>query len=215
MIAGDGQPAAVHALVHAINRSLGNVGSTVEYIPPVEAEPVDQLASLERTGRVDATGKVDLLLIVLGGNPVYNAPGELEFAKHYDKVKLRVHLSDYVDETSFLSHWHIPVAHDLESWGDARAFDGTASIQQPLIAPLYQGRTAYELLAMLSGHPELSTYRTYSCKSIGNNVLGDDGFRQSLAESIARWRDFSDKLSAARGNVVVCRQGLGSCVAGR
>ena len=133
---------------HAINRSLGNVGKTVEYVAPVEAEPVDQLASLSELVASMRNGEVELL-IVLGGNPVYNTPGELEFGKHYEQVKLRVHLSEYFDETSFVSHWHIPAAHYLESWGDARAFDGTATIQQPLIAPLYQGRTAHEMLASL------------------------------------------------------------------
>ena len=104
-----------------------------------------------------AIGEVELL-VVLGGNPVYNTPGELEFGKHYEQVKLRVHLSEYVDETSFVSHWHIPAAHYLESWGDACAFDGTATIQQPLIAPLYQGRTPYEMLGSLQGHPELTAH---------------------------------------------------------
>ena len=178
VIAGDGQGAVVHALVHAINRSLGNVGTTVEYIPPVEAEPINQLASLSDLVESMRAGKVELL-IVLGGNPVYNAPGELDFGKHYERVKLRVHLSEYFDETSFVSHWHIPAAHYLESWGDARAFDGTATIQQPLIAPLYQGRTAHELLALLSGHPELTSHEIV--RQYWKRRFGDDDFE-------GRWR---------------------------
>ncbi len=178
VIAGDGQGAAVHALAHAINRSLGNVGQTVEYLPPVEAEPVDQLASLGELVESMRAGKVELL-IVLGGNPVYNTPGDLDFDQHYEQVKLRVHLSEYFDETSFVSHWHIPAAHYLESWGDARAFDGSATIQQPLIAPLYQGRTAHELLAVLSGHPELTSYEIV--RQYWKRRLGDDNFE-------GRWR---------------------------
>jgi molybdopterin-containing oxidoreductase family iron-sulfur binding subunit len=157
VIAGEGQPAEVHALAHAINRQLDNVGRTVEYLTPIEAEPIDQRASLSELVELMRQGEVKLL-VVQGGNPVYNAPGELEFAKAYEQVALRVHLSSYFDETSFLSHWHIPAAHELESWGDARAFDGTATIQQPLIAPLYGGKTAHELVAMLAGHPEQTAY---------------------------------------------------------
>jgi molybdopterin-containing oxidoreductase family iron-sulfur binding subunit len=178
VVVGDGQPAVVHALVHAINRALGNVGTTIEYVAPVEARPVNQLASLEELVESMRDGKVDLLL-VLGGNPVYNAPGELKFGKHYESVKLRVHLSDDSDETSFASHWHIPAAHYLESWGDARAFDGTTTIQQPLIAPLYQGRTAHELVAVLQGHPELTAYDVV--RGYWQRRLGDNDFE-------GRWR---------------------------
>jgi MoCo/4Fe-4S cofactor protein with predicted Tat translocation signal len=178
VIAGDGQPPAVHALAHAINRSLDNVGKTVEYIEPVEADPVDQLASLDELIESMREGEIELL-IVLGGNPLYNTPGELDFGKHYEQVKLRVHLSEYFDETSFVSHWHIPQAHYLESWGDARAFDGTATIRQPLIAPLHQGRTAHELLAALSGHPELTAYEIV--RQYWKQRFGDDDFEK-------RWR---------------------------
>ncbi len=81
-------------------------------------------------------GQVDILVIV-GGNPVYTAPADLNFTEAMAKVPLRIHLSPHDDETSELCHWHIPEAHFLESWSDARAFDGTVSIVQPLIAPLY------------------------------------------------------------------------------
>ena len=99
------------------------------------------------------------VLVVLGGNPVYNTPAELEFAKAYDNVEFRVHLSEEYDETSFASHWHIPAAHDLESWSDARAYLGTVTIQQPLIAPLYAGRTDHELVATIAGHPEQTPFQ--------------------------------------------------------
>ena len=139
VIAGDGQPAAVHALAHAMNDALGNVGRTVVYTEPVEARPVDQLQSLRELVDDMNGGAVDLLLIV-SGNPVYNAPADLKFADAMGKVRLRVHLSLYEDETSELCHWQIPEAHFLESWSDARAYDGTVSIVQPLIAPLYGGQ---------------------------------------------------------------------------
>ena len=185
VITGDGQPAIVHALAHAINRALGNVATTVEYVEQVEAEPIDQFASLRELVEDMRQGKVEWL-VVLGGNPIYNAPGELEFAKYYEQVKYRVHLSEYFDETSFLSHWHIPAAHYLEAWGDARAFDGTATIQQPLIAPLYGGRTAHDLLAALSGHPERSAFelvQTYWKKRLGENGF-DSRWRKAVHDGV-------------------------------
>ena len=139
----------VHALVHAINRQLGNIERTVEYVEPVESRPDDQLRAL--TDLVDRMkGDQIKAMIVLGGNPVYNTPQELDFAKAYDRVPYRVHLSPEFDETSFVSHWHIPKAHSLEAWSDARAFDGTTTIQQPLIAPLYGGRTDHEVIAAIA-----------------------------------------------------------------
>src|SRR5258708_25339195 len=99
-------------------------------------------------------GRVEVLL-VLGGTPAYSAPADLDFAAAMDKVKLRVHLGLYEDETAALSHWHIPQAHPLEAWSDARAFDGTATIMQPLIAPLYDSaRSAHDVLAALGSPPD-------------------------------------------------------------
>ncbi|MEO8257660.1 MAG: TAT-variant-translocated molybdopterin oxidoreductase [Acidobacteriota bacterium] len=157
VVAGDDLPAPVHALAHAINEALGNVGRTVVYTAPVEAEPVDQIQSLRDLTAEMAAGKVDTLLIV-GGNPVYTAPADIALAAALGQVPLRVHLSLYDDETSALCHWQIPEAHFLEAWSDARGYDGTVSIVQPLIAPLYNGRSAHELLAALSDRPERSGY---------------------------------------------------------
>ncbi|HMC10439.1 MAG TPA: hypothetical protein VKH44_04080, partial [Pirellulaceae bacterium] len=185
VIAGEGQPAEVHALAHAMNRQLDNIGRTVEYLAPVETEPIDQQASLGGLVELMRQGEAKLL-VVLGGNPVYNSPGELEFAKAYEQVALRVHLSPYFDETSFLSHWHIPAAHELESWGDARAFDGTATIQQPLIAPLYGGKAAHELVAMLAGHPEQTAYeivRRYWKRRLGGDEF-DKHWRRAVHDGI-------------------------------
>jgi molybdopterin-containing oxidoreductase family iron-sulfur binding subunit len=158
VIAGDYQPPLVHALAHAMNQALGNVGSTVNYVEPIEASPVDGNASLrELVADMDAD-LVDILVIV-GGNPVYNAPADLDFTgKMMNKVKLRIHLSLYKDETSELCQWHIPESHYLESWSDARAYDGTATIIQPLIAPLYSSKTAHELLAAFSDQPDRRSY---------------------------------------------------------
>lgn len=148
IIAGDAQPPAVHALVHALNQSLGNVGRTLTYTAPVAANPQNQLQSLGDLVSGMQAGQVELLLM-LGGNPAYNAPADLAFGTQLLKVPFSVHLSLYDDETSAQSTWHVPAAHFLEAWGDARASDGTASIIQPLILPLHGGRSAHEVLDVL------------------------------------------------------------------
>jgi MoCo/4Fe-4S cofactor protein with predicted Tat translocation signal len=163
VLAGEQQPPVVHALAHAINYALGNFGHTVVYTDPVEAHPVDQLESLATLVADMEAGNVEIL-VILGGNPVYTAPSDFRFADHLAKVKLRIHLSLYEDETSALCHWHIPEAHALETWSDVRAYDGTVTIMQPLITPLYDGKSAHELLAVLgeqkhrSGHDIVRAY---------------------------------------------------------
>ena len=139
---------AVQVLVHAINQALGNVGRTVFHTAPVEAAPQDQVASMRELVRDMNAGRVELLLM-LGVNPVYTAPADLGFAQALRKVPARVHHGLYEDETSELCQWHVPAAHELESWGDARAFDGTVSIIQPLIQPLYDSKNALELVAAI------------------------------------------------------------------
>jgi molybdopterin-containing oxidoreductase family iron-sulfur binding subunit len=165
VVAGEHQTPAVHALAHAMNQALGNVGQTIVYTDPIEAQPVDQVGSFrELVGDIEG-GRVEMLVIV-GGNPVYNAPVDLALTKErLDKIRtpdgkdgLRIHLSLYDDETSELCHWHIPETHFLESWGDTRAHDGTVSIIQPLIAPLYKGRSTNEFLAAFTDKPEQSGY---------------------------------------------------------
>jgi MoCo/4Fe-4S cofactor protein with predicted Tat translocation signal len=157
VLAGDHQPPEVHALAHAINAKLGNVGKTVFYTDPVDANPVNQTESIKDLAANINSGKVDLL-IILGGNPAYDAPADLNFAEllKSNKVPLRVHLGLYDNETAELCHWHVNQAHELESWGDARAYDGTVSIIQPLIAPLYNGKSALEFVAFLGGQNEQS-----------------------------------------------------------
>jgi molybdopterin-containing oxidoreductase family iron-sulfur binding subunit len=153
VLAGATQPAGVHALVHAINDKLGNTGKTVIYTRPVEVRPSGSAAGLRELTEEMNAGRVGLL-VILGGNPVFTAPADLEFDKALDKVALRFHHGLYQDETAVRCDWHIPEAHFLETWSDARAYDGTATIMQPLIAPLYDGHSAHELLAALTGPAE-------------------------------------------------------------
>ena len=123
------------------------------YTEPVAAGPSDQAASLAELAADMEAGKVSTLVIV-GGNPVFNAPADLAFGKKMEKVGLRIHLGLYDDETSRVCHWHVAEAHSLEAWSDARAYDGTVTILQPLIAPLFAGKSAHELLAAFSEQPE-------------------------------------------------------------
>jgi MoCo/4Fe-4S cofactor protein with predicted Tat translocation signal len=150
VIAGEHQPPAVHALAHAMNSALGNVGKTVEYTEPLEASPVSEIESLRDLVNDLNAGNVKFLLI-LGGNPVYDAPADFDFASAIMKAKLHVHCGLYNDETAEFCHWHVPAAHFLESWSDERAYDGTIGIVQPLILPLYGGHSAHEIIALLSG----------------------------------------------------------------
>ncbi len=150
VVAGEYQPVAVHALAHAMNQALGNVGATVTYGPAIEAAGQDQAASMADLATAIDGGKVDLL-VILGGNPVFSAPADLKFADRLMKVPLSVYHGLYVDETADLCHWNVADTHPLESWGDGRAFDGTVTLIQPLIAPLYEGRSAHEVVSTLAG----------------------------------------------------------------
>ncbi len=149
---------AAQVLIHGINQALGNNGVTVSYQEPVEVDPVDQVRSIAELVADMNAGQVELLLILDGSNPVYTAPADLAFVQALQKVPLRVHHGLYEDETSAYCHWHIPAAHELESWGDARAFDGTVSLIQPLIDPLYDGKSVYEVLAALLGQADATGY---------------------------------------------------------
>ena len=150
VIAGPYQPPAVHAAAHAMNSALGAVGSTVTYSAPVDINPVNGAESLRQLVADMNGGRVQTLLM-LGGNPVYDAPADFGFIEALKKVKMRMHLTLFANETSRNCHWAVPEAHYLESWGDARSHDGTVTIIQPLIAPLYGGRTPVEILAVLNG----------------------------------------------------------------
>jgi molybdopterin-containing oxidoreductase family iron-sulfur binding subunit len=178
VIAGDQQPAQVHAMAYAINHALGNIDSTLIFTDPVMAVPIDQSESIARLSAAMHAGEVELL-VILGGNPVYCAPADLDFARGLGRVKLAVHCGLYRDETAAACRWHVPAAHYLEGWSDARAFDGTITIQQPVIAPLYAGRSVHELAAALSGDISRSGY---------DHVLSHWQLRHAGGEFDGFWR---------------------------
>ncbi|MGB9606400.1 MAG: molybdopterin oxidoreductase, partial [Bryobacteraceae bacterium] len=154
VLAGPRQPAWVHALAFWINHALGNVGRTVHLIEPVVRT---DMAALKGLAEEAGSGQVETL-VILGANPVYNAPADAKFAAAIRRVPVSIHLGQEVDETAALATWHLPEAHYLESWGDGRAFDGTAGIQQPTIAPLFGGRTAAEVVALVTGYAHRRAY---------------------------------------------------------
>lgn len=140
----------VHVLAHAINAALGSVGSVVQYREPALAQPDLCVPALEGLVAEMNAGQVDVL-VMIGVNPVYDAPGHLDFGAALAKVPQRIHVGLHPDETRFECNWHIPLAHYLEGWSDCRAFDGTLGLQQPLIEPLYGAKTEAEVLAALLG----------------------------------------------------------------
>ena len=158
VMAGDQQPAVVHALAHAINIGLGAVGKTLRFAEvdygerPAHIDDISVLADRIRAGEVET-------LLILGANPVYDAPELNESWQHLiDQVSLSIHVGEYEDETGKICDWHLNGTHFLEEWGDGRSWDGTITLRQPLIAPLYDGRSSIEVLSLLledkprSGH---------------------------------------------------------------
>jgi molybdopterin-containing oxidoreductase family iron-sulfur binding subunit len=173
--------------VHRINQALGNVGRTVDYLDPhgdAAAPAPPDLAAL--TAAMQA-GQVQTLL-VLDANPVHTAPADLAFADAMAQVPNSVHLGLYRDETARRCRWHLPLAHALEAWSDARAFDGTASVVQPVIAPLYDGRSAHELVAMFGGDLNQrgrDIVRAHWSGAGGHGVLADDdAWERALREGV-------------------------------
>ncbi len=198
VVAGYRQPASVHLVAHAMNERLGNVGKTVRYIKSAVHRPMDPTAAIRELADDMERGAVEALFI-LGGNPAYTAPADIEFAATLGNAKLSCHLSLYEDETSRLCTWHLPQAHYLESWSDARAFDGTASIVQPLIAPLYQGRSQHEVVAMLAGAHEMDGHKivqSYWSGQLKEQTEGRPGF-DSLWQTALHEGVIGDSASAA------------------
>ncbi len=180
------QPPPLHALEHRINDALGNVGRTVFYTTPAEVAPVNQVESLCRLVEDMRQGKVELL-VILGGNPVFDAPVDVAFLDHLKRVKHAVHLSLNHNETSQFCEWHIPQTHFLESWSDLRAYDGTVTIQQPLIAPLFNGISPHELLgAMLHLQPLRRSYEFVRDYWRGQRRWEDfeKGWRQAVHDGV-------------------------------
>ena len=176
----------MHALAYAINAALGNIGESITFAPSMAQGPADQIGSLVELTRDIEQGAVDTLL-VLGANPIYEAPADLKMADVLNNDKLAlVHLGLYDDETASLANWHLPEAHFLESWGDVRAFDGTATIQQPLIAPLYDGKTSHDVLSTLLGQvglPGIEIVRDYWKRQLPAETF-EEAWQKALRDGV-------------------------------
>jgi molybdopterin-containing oxidoreductase family iron-sulfur binding subunit len=199
VIPGLYQDPSVEVLALAINTALGNVSKTV-LVPhePAIPLPSDQIADFKALVADMNAGKVDWL-VILNANPIYSAPADLEFAAAFDKAKMVAHLGSHLDETGQISHWHIPAAHYLESWSDARAYDGTVSIVQPLIDPLYGGRTAHHVFQTLLNEPMVSPYDAVR-ETWKSTIKGDfeTGWRKALHQG---WVDGTAFDKAAKASV--------------
>jgi MoCo/4Fe-4S cofactor protein with predicted Tat translocation signal len=213
IVVGPRQPAAAHALAHVLNAALGNVGAAVWYSEDPERERPSHRSAIADLSAQMGAGLVETL-VILGGNPAFDVPADLHFAEKLSRVRSTVRLGLYDDETSAACRWHVPQAHYLEAWGDARGWDGTAGVVQPLIAPLYDGMSAIELCAFLiDGKPaegyELvrRTWKTLlpepDFERSWRRVVHDGVLPESRAAAVAPevgsgWGDAARELAVAR-----------------
>jgi len=193
VIPGEQAPASVHAAAYAINTLIGAVGKTVVYTETVNPLPSEQFADLKSLVADMNAGKVQWL-VMLGVNPIYSAPADLNFADAMDKVPVTAHLGTHVDETGFISTWHINKAHYLESWSDTRAYDGTISIVQPMIDPMYGGKSAHDIFQTLLADPQASAYDAVVANA-KTYIKGDfaAGWRKALHDGWVEGTAFTPK----------------------
>ncbi|WP_242617987.1 TAT-variant-translocated molybdopterin oxidoreductase [Edaphobacter modestus] len=193
VIPGEQAPPSVHAAAYAINTLIGAVGKTVVYTETVNPLPSEQLADFKTLVADVNAGKVQWL-VMLGVNPIYSAPADLDFAGAMAKVPTTVHLGTHLDETGAVSTWHINKAHYLESWSDARAYDGTLTIVQPMIDPMYGGKSAHDIFQTLLSDPQSSAYDVVAANAT-TYIKGDfaAGWRKALHDGWVDGTAFTPK----------------------
>ena len=206
VIPGEQQPPSVHLVAIAINNALGNVGKTVVYTETVNPMPSIQSDDFKLLVADMNAGKVDWL-VILNANPIYSAPADLSFADAFNKVGTVVHLGSHRNETGLQAQWHINGVHYLESWTDARAYDGTVSVVQPMIDPLYSGHSAHEIIQSMLDNPDVSPYdavrQTWSAQTSGaaNGSDDDFGWRKFLHDGFLANSAFSPKTGAGKATI--------------
>jgi molybdopterin-containing oxidoreductase family iron-sulfur binding subunit len=198
VIAGDGQPPLVHALAHAINEKLGNVGRTVTFGESPILEAGEFSHGTGSLARALEAGEVDTLLVLVD-DPVYTAPADIPLGTLLARARISAYLARYDDATARACEWTIPAAHELESWGDARAFEGTATIVQPLIEPLFAGRTATEVVAALLDEAPRDAQALVRDRWRG--ARADEGFERLWRKALARGVVEGTQLSAVEARV--------------
>ena len=201
VIPGEQQPSSVHLAAIGMNQALGAMGKTVIYTETVNPLPSQQNEDLKTLVGEMYAGKVEWL-IILNSNPLYSAPADLNFEKALEKVKTTVHLGSHLDETGQIADWHINATHYLEGWSDARAYDGTVSIVQPLIDPLYGGRSAHQILQSMIANPDTSAYE--SVRNTWKQQLSGKGdfevnWRKALHDGWIPDTAFQAKYTSAKG----------------
>jgi MoCo/4Fe-4S cofactor protein with predicted Tat translocation signal len=202
VIPGEQAAPAVHAAAYALNASLGAVGKTVIYTETVNPLPSEQMADFKSLVADMNAGKVQWL-VMLNVNPIYSAPTDLQFPAAFAKIPVTVHLGSHLDETGAISNWHINNVHYLESWSDARAYDGTISIIQPMIAPLYGGKSSHDVLQALLADPQASAYDVVSANA-KTYIKGDfaTGWRKALHDGWVEGTAFTAKAGGAGKSAV-------------
>jgi MoCo/4Fe-4S cofactor protein with predicted Tat translocation signal len=202
VIPGEQASAAVHAAAYALNSALGAVGRTVIYTETVNPMPSEQVADLKSLVADMKAGKVQWL-VMLGVNPIYSAPWDLGFRDAFANVPVTVQLASQVDETGAISNWHINKTHYLESWSDVRAYDGTISIIQPMIDPMYGGKSSHDVLQALLADPQQSAYDVVVANA-KTYIKGDfaAGWRKALHDGWVEGTAFTAKAGGAGKNAV-------------
>jgi molybdopterin-containing oxidoreductase family iron-sulfur binding subunit len=211
VIPGEQAPASVHAAAYALNTLIGAVGKTVVYTETVNPLPSEQVADLKSLVADMNSGKVQWL-VMLGVNPIYSAPADLNFADAFAKVPVTVHLGTHLDETGFISTWHINKSHYLESWSDARAYDGTITIIQPMIDPMYGGKSSHDIFQTLLADPQASAYDAVVANA-KTYIKGDfaAGWRKALHDGWVADTAFTPKAGVpARVTAFAAPQGSSS-----
>jgi MoCo/4Fe-4S cofactor protein with predicted Tat translocation signal len=199
VIPGEQQTPAVHLAAIAINQALGNVGKTVVYTETVNPMPSIQGQDIVSLANDIKAGKVEWL-VILNANPVYTAPVDLDFAEALNKVPHSAHLGSHFDETAVVAEWHINAAHYLESWSDTRAYDGTATVIQPMIDPLYGGKTAHDVIQSMLDNPDLSAYQAVRKNWQSSLGTGDaeHAWRKILHDGMVGGSAFEPKTVSAK-----------------
>jgi len=187
VVAGPRQPAVVHALAHQINQTLGANGSTVLFTKPaMGGDRVESGIDALKTLTGEMTGGQVTTLVILGINPVYAAPADLQFGAALAKVANSIHLGAEADETAAAAKWHLPEAHYLEAWGDAQSSDGVTAVQQPMIEPIFGGKSAIEVMAVLldskdrKGYDLVKNFWTSQWPAAGR----EDAWRKALNDGV-------------------------------
>ena len=191
VVAGPRQPAIVHAMAHQINQTLGASGNTITFTKATTTDRIESGVDALKTLTGEMTAGQVSTLIILGANPAYTAPADLQFGAALAKVANSIHLGTEEDETAAAAKWHLPEAHFLETWGDAQSTDGTAAIQQPMIEPIFGGKSAIEVMAVLldsedrKGYDLVKNYWTSQWPVASKeNATGENTWKKALNDGV-------------------------------